>query len=118
MITEAKVHELLSQEFEDSYKGYKGDIVKYKYSLQSQLKEGEHVDTTIDNVSFKEVERYGGTEGSGEEHWVVFSVESGGDIQYFKVPGYYQSYNGAELEFENLYEVTPGEVMVRIWNKV
>lgn len=61
-------------------------------------------------------QRYGGCEGDGEEHWIVFRAEKEGEsTKYFKVPGWYQSYSGSELEWDNLHEVEPYERTIRDW---
>lgn len=68
--------------------------------------------------SFNHVETYGGGEGDGEEHWIVFTVNKGEEIvSYWKVPGWYQSYHGGELEWGNIFEVEPVEVTVTQYNK-
>jgi len=63
-------------------------------------------------------ERFGGSEGAGEEHWVVIKLTSPEKQEtYWKIPGWYQSYNGSELEFNNLYQVEIGEKVIKVWNK-
>ena len=66
-------------------------------------------------VSAQEVR--GGCEGAGEEHWVVLKVEHVGKTSFWKVPGWYQSYHGAELEIDNTFEVVAKEVTVTVWEK-
>lgn len=57
------------------------------------------------------VDDYGG-EGQGDEYWVVFKV---GD-QFFRVDGWYASYDGGELDGD-VYEVEPQEVTVIEYNR-
>jgi len=58
---------------------------------------------------------YGG-EGMGDEYWRVFSVEKDGETQsYWKVPGWYQSYNGGELEYSEVFKVKPVQVTITKW---
>jgi len=49
------------------------------------------------------VDEYGG-EGKGDDYWVVFKIGE----QYFRVDGWYASYDGGELDGEP-YEVSPKE---------
>jgi hypothetical protein len=71
----------------------------------------------VEGLKFKNAERFGGREGSGEEHWIVFSVtDEKGQTQYFKVDGSYASYVGAELDWDALTEVESVEVMVSQWH--
>lgn len=49
----------------------------------------------------------GGYEGAGEEHYVVLKVTHEGNETFWKVPGYYASYHGCELEVENTFQVKP-----------
>lgn len=60
---------------------------------------------------------HGGCEGSGEEHWIVLKVEHDGKTSFWEIPGWYQSYEGAELEIENIFEVVQKEVVVTVWEK-
>lgn len=66
----------------------------------------------------RHVERYGGHEGAGEEHWVVFSVEKDDKIEYWEVPGWYQSHHGSEVEIDGMFRVQPVEVKVRHWHSL
>lgn len=60
--------------------------------------------------------RYGGGEGDGEEHYIILKVTKNGENPlYFKVPGYYASYDGAHLDFEYTTEVKPVEKPVIFW---
>lgn len=59
------------------------------------------------------VEEYGG-EGQGEEYWVVFSLTEGNLNRYFRKPGWYQSYDGGELDGD-LTEVNPVAKVITVW---
>lgn len=63
-------------------------------------------------------ERYGGSEGDGEEHYVVLKFELDGVEQYWLIPGFYQSYEGSSLEYSDAYKVEPYEETVRDWRKI
>jgi len=64
-------------------------------------------------------ERFGGYEGSGEEHYLVYEASKGGVVDsYWKVPGWYQSYHGSETEWDNIHQVKPVEKMVIDWEAV
>lgn len=68
-----------------------------------------------DGVALNSPDSYGG-EGMGDEYWYVFGVrhpEHG--ERFFKVPGYYASYDGGYYEFEDVREVQPVQVMVTEW---
>lgn len=51
-----------------------------------------------------------GGEGEGEEYWSIYSFAKDGEKLYVKFDGYYQSYDGSELE--QWFYVEPKEVMV------
>lgn len=66
------------------------------------------------------MEGYGGREGAGEEHWLVYKLENATQAYqetYWKVPGWYQSYHGAELEWSNTFQVKPTEKVIIVWEK-
>lgn len=59
---------------------------------------------------------YGGGEGDGEDHYIILNVTKNGESPlYFKVPGYYTSYDGGRLDFEYTTEVKPVEKPVIFW---
>ena len=60
---------------------------------------------------------HGGGEGDGEKHWIVLKVEDGERVSFWKIPGWYQSYSGAELEIGNIFEVFAKEISVTVWEK-
>lgn len=63
-------------------------------------------------------ERFGGYEGCGEEHWVVFSIKKEGEPPtYWQIAGYYQSYHGAELDGKP-YQVQQEPQMILVWKKI
>lgn len=68
-------------------------------------------------ISTKEV--YGGGEGDGETHWAVLEVleDATGDISFWKIPGWYQSYEGATLEVSETFEVKAVEKVVTVWEE-
>lgn len=55
------------------------------------------------------VEQYGG-EGQGEQYWFVFKLVTDPHERYFKVDGYYASYDGGY--YDEIYEVFPKQVTV------
>jgi len=72
-----------------------------------------HEDETLEFGDGWKIEnnyRHGGGEGDGSEHYVVLKVTQN-DINetFWMVPGYYESYNGSELELHSLYQVEPYE---------
>ena len=65
-------------------------------------------------------EQYGG-EDMGSEYWIVFSVTNlanAGDVVYYKVPGWYQSHYGSELEWDSLFEVKSVKKTISVWKEV
>lgn len=116
-----KIKDILKEnpETEISYVNCKGKTVSYNYDLISRLKEIYKEPVEIEGITIEAEEVFGGGEGDGEEYYIVFSARSGADEpkRYFKIPGWYQSYHGSELEIENTFEVVPGEKVVRVWNK-
>lgn len=65
---------------------------------------------------FELEERFGGREGSGEEHWVIFSLSKDNQKTFWQIDGYYASYDGAYLDGD-AYEVEKAEKLVTVWNK-
>jgi hypothetical protein len=56
---------------------------------------------------------YGGGEGDGEEHWAILRLtDPFGEESFWKIPGYYQSYDGGNLEVDDIFRVTPHKVEV------
>ena len=77
----------------------------------------EEIDYYFDGFTLVHIETHGGGEGSGEEYWMVFAVQVGGNnIAYFKWSGYYASYDGGYLT--DLYEVIPVEKTITVFDKV
>lgn len=76
---------------------------------------GKTKSLVLEGYTVSHVERHGGREGAGEEHWVVFSVEKDGAKEHWEIPGWYQSHNGAELEIGNMFQVAPEEITVIRW---
>ncbi len=69
----------------------------------------------IDGVEISQAEQFGGMD-QGSEYWVVIKVkEKDQEATYWKIPGWYQSHHGSELEFENIFEVVSKEKLVRVW---
>lgn len=63
------------------------------------------------------VEVFGGDEGDGEEYWIVFSIKRYDElIGYWKIEGYYASYDGTYLDGD-LYKVVQREKLVLVWEK-
>lgn len=63
--------------------------------------------------------RHGGGEGDGSEHYVVLSVTQN-DINetFWMIPGYYQSYNGRELELDDIHQVEPYERTITDFKRI
>jgi hypothetical protein len=62
------------------------------------------------------VESEGGGEGSGEHMHIVFRVSTtDGEEFYFKIDGYYASFDGASWDGSELYEVTPRQKTITVY---
>lgn len=69
---------------------------------------------------FAHEEQFGG-EGQGDNYWIVFSVANlanASDVVYYQVPGWYQSHNGSELEWDNMFEVKSVQKTINVWEDV
>jgi hypothetical protein len=78
----------------------------------------EHDGFKVGNYTFGYEEDFGG-EGKGDDYWVVFSVAKEGETtRYYKVPGWYASHHGGDLEVSNTYEVTPTTKTINVWTEV
>lgn len=71
----------------------------------------------IDNLSIEVIETYGG-EGEGDDYSSILKVTNNEEITYWKIPGWYQSYYGGELEIDNIFQVIPKEVTVTTYTKI
>lgn len=78
---------------------------------------GDYNPFKIEGITFSLRERHGGGEGQGEEHWVVFSADLDGRTTYWQVPGYYMSYDGATLHWDQAFEVRPAEKKITVWEQ-
>lgn len=68
---------------------------------------------------FDHEEQYGGMD-MGSEYWIVFSVTNLADtkdVTHYKVPGFYQSHYGSELEWDSLFEVKQQKKTVTVWEE-
>lgn len=62
------------------------------------------IDGTVHNVLTE------GGEGQGDQYVVVIKVVPvDGEEQFFRINGYYSSYDGVNFEFAELFEVAPRE---------
>lgn len=97
---------------------------EHEYDADEEPSEGsdliqEECEFTYEGHKFTYEEQFGG-EGQGDDYWIVFSVTSladAGDVVYYKCPGWYQSHNGAELEWDNLFQVAKKKKTITVWDK-
>lgn len=69
----------------------------------------------IGGFQIEYVESFGG-EGKGDTLWTVFSLERDGEKKYFKLDGWYASYEGGTYDdYYDFYEVEQVEKMVKVW---
>jgi hypothetical protein len=71
----------------------------------------------LDGHLFSFVEQYGG-EGMGDEYWIVFSVEFDGEKKFYKIPGWYQSHHGSEMDTSSTHEVHKVEKTIMVWESI
>ena len=77
----------------------------------------EEYSFSVEGHLFKWEEQFGG-EGQGDNYWIVFSVEKEGIQKFYKIPGWYSSNYGSELEVSSTYEVKAVEKTVTVWEEV
>jgi hypothetical protein len=65
---------------------------------------------------FKNVEQFGG-EGKGDQYWVVFSVTHNDEVSYFKINGWYASYDGVTIDEWDFFEAVKVPVQTHKWVK-
>lgn len=69
-----------------------------------------------DGWTIKNIHVEGGGEGDGETHFAILELtRHGNNCGYFKIPGWYASYDGGTLELSELHEVRPVERLVTFW---
>ncbi len=106
---------LTAKEVNDKVQKFDEERSSERYeTVYQNLHDGEYGDkkNTVEVPglpTLKYVDSYGG-EGQGDAYWVVFSV----DNQFFRIDGWYASYDGGELDGE-LYEVFPEEVTKTVY---
>ena len=64
----------------------------------------------------KSEDGYGG-EGKGDSYWGVFSVKFASEVTFFKISGWYASYEGSHIDPYDLDEVEKVEVTKYEWIK-
>jgi len=82
------------------------------------LRYNSGVEWTLNEWTFNVEECIGGSEGEGEEHYLILKLVGGGETSLWKVPGYYSSYEGSELEWDSMYKVEPFKEMVTRYRQV
>jgi hypothetical protein len=67
----------------------------------------EFTDGEWNGYTLNTVEHFGG-EGQGDHvHWVFTVTDPQGNLEYWKIDGYYSSYNGSDWSSGLLHKVTP-----------
>ena len=114
MLTKEQVKEALNTEHK--YTGYSGN--EYQSEGKFIIRDGSNFE--YEGHKFTHEDGFGG-EGQGDNFWIVFSVTNladSGDVVYYKVPGWYQSHYGSELEWGSLFEVSRREKTIMVWEEV
>lgn len=118
---------LESHEFSGVFKYDNGNEEVWKDNGWHAWKEIEGEWEMVDGVGrVRVVEDFGG-EGQGDNYYLVFEIQwyvQGGQIagaygstSFFKLPGYYTSYEGGEYDGD-LYEVKPVQKTITVWENV
>lgn len=87
---------------------YWRELIEDKYTKQPVMIEG---------ITFHYMDDYGGM-GLGDEYWFVSEVTIDNDTRYVRWDGYYNSWDGFEVEPEDCTVVEPREVMRVEWVRV
>jgi hypothetical protein len=77
----------------------------------------EDCDFEVKGYKFAVENSHGGYEGAGEEYHIVISITKDDEKSFWKIPGWYQSHYGSELEPENMFEVEEVEKVIKVWEK-
>jgi hypothetical protein len=72
----------------------------------------------LNEWTFGVVECRGGSEGDGEEHFLILTLIGDGNKTFWKIPGYYSSYEGGELEWDSIHKVEPFERNITDYRQV
>lgn len=112
MLTQEQIIEILEEEQKYTY--------TYSWSKNKEVEEGsdegytaldnDNATFTVDGYKFTTVDHFGGS-GKGDDYWVVFSIEKEGEeTQFWKIPGWYTSGEGSELNYTEIFRVKPEQV--------
>ena len=97
----------------------KDPLRKHLLKVIQELDDIEYIDKEKleDGWVVSTAEHFGG-EGHGEDYWVVLKLtKEGVEDTFWKVPGWYQSYHGSELTWEDTFRVNQVEKVVKVWEK-
>jgi hypothetical protein len=101
-----------------SYEVFRKDGTPCDYKMGGLEAIQEELTFVFLDHKFEYVQQYGG-EGLGDEYWYIFSVEANeGEKKFYKIPGWYQSHYGSEMDTDDTFEVEQKEVVVKQWLKV
>lgn len=114
---QAKVKRLLGEvESEVISYGFFQSEMKDEFSKYDDEETTQAIAAFIqEQISFKNVDSYGGDEGEGEQYWSVyeFTDKKTNEKCYVKFDGWHQSYSGSE--FDNWFFVEPKEKLVTVY---
>jgi hypothetical protein len=106
VIEKAKENRWFSPENEEYIKDFDGDA--FQDAFRGSFTDGKY--------TLACEEDFGGYEGAGETTWVVYSLKDNEtkEVIYFRLNGYYDSWNGTEWEYDFVI-VNPKEVVKIEW---
>ena len=93
--------------------------IVHDYEFESYGDEGDDLISELKNQGYTLAyeDHYGG-EGQGDNYWNVFSVEHNGQKTYFRLDGWYASYDGSHFDdYFGFYEVDKVPVQTFEWQR-
>lgn len=107
-----EVEELLRKQAEADWTPTTSNVLEFirNEDIEEDLEHTSKVVSFPNGWSGQQIHSEGGGEGDGEEYWFVFTLTKDfKDTKYFRLDGWYQSYNGSEVDWDDLYEAIPVE---------
>lgn len=105
---------ILNHEY--SYRDYYGELCVQEGTSWGEFWAEEHDELDIPEFGKLSVIETVGGEGQGDHAHVVFKlVDAVGSVTYYKVDGYYSSYDGVDWDGSDLYSVQKREKTITVY---